>query len=268
MTGNDLFANIGFAIPSLKEVELDRIARDLSTFGYKGLEPLINDTKGINIKNVKEILDLYDMKISGFRTGLIYFEEGISFSDPDLDLRKRAIRKIKEVIKISSYFGSRVLLGLIQGKLRKGINVSLAKKWIIECIKECAIFAMDLGVKISIEPVNRYELPYNNTINEVKELMEIVGLSKASILIDTFHMNIEEVSICDSIISARNYIGHVHFADSNRLVPGAGHLNFTEIIDTLKQINYNGWITLEINHGTNFEIVARDGMTYLRGLIK
>jgi len=65
-------------------------------------------------------------------------------------------------------------------------------------------------------------------------------------LIDTFHMNIEEVSIYESIIKAKDYITHVHLADSNRWAPGSGHLDFAKIIKTLEEINYKGYLSAEI----------------------
>jgi sugar phosphate isomerase/epimerase len=59
-------------------------------------------------------------------------------------------------------------------------------------------------------------------------------------------MNIEEVSIYESIIEAKDYITHVHFADSNRWAPGYGHLDFQKIVETLKEINYQGYVSAEI----------------------
>ncbi|GAH90583.1 unnamed protein product, partial [marine sediment metagenome] len=65
-------------------------------------------------------------------------------------------------------------------------------------------------------------------------------------LIDTFHMNIEEVSIYESIIKAKDYITHVHLADNNRWAPGSGHLNFAQVIEVLEKINYKGYLSAEI----------------------
>ena len=64
-----------------------------------------------------------------------------------------------------------------------------------------------------------------------------MGASNLGLLVDTFHMNIEEVSIYDSIVQAINYITHVHFADSNRWAPGCGLLDFAKIVQALKKID-------------------------------
>ena len=71
-------------------------------------------------------------------------------------------------------------------------------------------------------------------------------MSNLGLLADTFHMNIEEVSIEDSLIQAKDYLTHVHFADSNRWAPGCGHLDFRKVIETLKKIDYQDYVSAEI----------------------
>ncbi|MCJ7647908.1 MAG: sugar phosphate isomerase/epimerase, partial [Candidatus Lokiarchaeota archaeon] len=102
------------------------------------------------------------------------------------------------------------------------------------------------NIRLTLEPVNRYESNFINTLNEGIEFIKRVGASNLGLLADTFHMNIEEVSIYDSIIQAKDYITHVHFADSNRWAPGCGHLDFVKIVQTLKKIGYQGYVSAEI----------------------
>jgi len=101
-------------------------------------------------------------------------------------------------------------------------------------------------VRLTLEPVNRYESNFINTLQEGAEFIDRIGVSNIGLLADTFHMNIEEVSIYESIRQSKNYITHVHFADSNRWAPGYGHLDFQKIVETLKEINYQGYISAEI----------------------
>jgi len=113
-------------------------------------------------------------------------------------------------------------------------------------LRECTEFAKEYNIRLTLGPVNRYESNFINTLNEGVEFIIRVGASNLGLLADTFHMNIEEVSIYDSLIQAKDYITHVHFADSNRWAPGCGHLDFSKIVQTLKKIGYQGFISAEI----------------------
>ena len=126
------------------------------------------------------------------------------------------------------------------------VNKTEAEEWTMDNLRECTEFAKEYNIRLTLEPVNRYESNFINTLNEGIELIKRVGASNLGLLADTFHMNIEEVSINDSIIQAKDYITHVHFADSNRWAPGCGHLDFAQIVQTLKKIGYQGYVSAEI----------------------
>ena len=96
--------------------------------------------------------------------------------------------------------------------------------------------------------------------------IEKVGMDNIGLLLDTFHMNIEEPSIIESILLAKERCFHFHVADSNRWYPGAGHINFREIIDTLTEIGYKGFITAEILPLPDPETAALKTVEYMRKL--
>ena len=77
------------------------------------------------------------------------------------------------------------------------------------------------------------------------DLIDEIGVPSLKLLPDTFHMNIEEDCIDLALRRAQDYIGYVHFADSNRMVPGKGHINFVKILETLADIGYAGYVTVE-----------------------
>ena len=106
-----------------------------------------------------------------------------------------------------------------------------------------------------------------NTLKEGLEVLKKLDRENVKLMPDVFHMNIEEPSIEKSLIEARNKIGYVHFADSNRWAPGWGHLNFPKIVSTLKDIGYNGWITVEILPKPSSYEAAREAIKFLRNLI-
>jgi len=157
-----------------------------------------------------------------------------------------AVERIKDQIVFASHFNAQVIIGLIRGEIEEDVDREKAEDWTINCLKKCTEFAKKYNVGLTLEPVNRYESNFINTLNEGTEFIKRVGASNLGLLADTFHMNIEEVSIYGSIIQAKDYISHIHFADSNRWAPGCGHLNFAKIVQTLKKIDYQGYVSAEI----------------------
>jgi sugar phosphate isomerase/epimerase len=105
--------------------------------------------------------------------------------------------------------------------------------------------AARLGVTLYLEPLNRYEDHMVNTLGAAVELLQAVGLDSVKIGADTYHMNIEEADPAASLIAAAPHLGHVQASDSNRLEPGAGHVDWPLIGATLRAIGYDGPVAIE-----------------------
>lgn len=101
------------------------------------------------------------------------------------------------------------------------------------------------GVKILLEPLNRYEDHMVNTLAHAIDICDAVGLDSVGVVGDMFHMNIEEDDPLQTLRVAGRRLVHMQIGDSNRLQPGAGHLDFVEWIATLKEIGYDGYLTME-----------------------
>lgn len=96
-----------------------------------------------------------------------------------------------------------------------------------------------------IEPINRYEAPYLNNVADCLDTIRLVGMSNAGLLLDTFHLSLEEKSIPEKIREAGKLIRYVHLGDNTRQMPGYGNLPWQQIIDALKEVNYDGYLSLE-----------------------
>jgi len=234
-----------FSALAFKE-DFEKSIKKVADLGFDGAELAVRNPKDLKVENVIKIIKENDLEVPAIGTGQAYGEEGLSFSDPDEAFRKMAVDRIKDQIIFASHFDAQVIIGLIRGKIEESVCKTEAEEWTIDCLRKCTEFAKKYDIWLTIEPVNRYESNFINTINEGVEFIKRVGASNLGLLVDTFHMNIEEVSIYDSIVQAEDYITHVHFADSNRWAPGCGHLDFKEIIKTLKKINYQGYVSAEI----------------------
>lgn len=226
--------------------DLKKIINKVAELGFDGAELAVRDPKSLDTEKVVQIVKESGLEVPAIGTGQAWGDEGLSFSDPNEMVRKMAVDRIIEQIKFASLFNSQVIIGLIRGIIKEGITRKEAEEWTISCLRECAEFAQDKKITLTLEPVNRYESNLINTIQDGIDFIKRVGVPGVGLLVDTFHMNIEEVSIYDSIIKAKNDLTHVHFADSNRWAPGCGHLDFRKVVETLKNIDYTGYVSAEI----------------------
>ncbi|WAJ34502.1 sugar phosphate isomerase/epimerase [Arthrobacter sp. FX8] len=101
------------------------------------------------------------------------------------------------------------------------------------------------GVELYLEPLNRYEDHMVNTLAQGVELLRKVGLGSVKLAADTYHMNIEEADPAAALEAAGAFVGHVQASDSNRLEPGAGHIDWAPIGAALKAMGYQGTVALE-----------------------
>ena len=117
---------------------------------------------------------------------------------------------------------------------------------------------------VVLEPIKRYEVNYINTVDEALKVLDAFPAENLKLLLDIFHMNIEEQSIVGAIRKAGDRIGHVHFVDSNRWPPGYGHLDLKEIYRQLVAVGYRGYIGLEALPEPDPETGARNGLGYVK----
>ena len=115
----------------------------------------------------------------------------------------------------------------------------------VASMKEAVKTAEDNGVIFNMEVVNRFEQFIMNTCDEAVAYVDAVGSPNAKILLDTFHMNIEEDFIDDAIVKAGDKLGHLHVGENNRMPPGFGHIPWTEIGAALRKIHYQHAVVME-----------------------
>ena len=232
-----------FSALAYKGKVTENIAK-IKEFGYDGVELAVRDPKLLDIDDLKSVLSNNNLPVSAIGTGQAYGEEALSFTNPDEEVRKKAIDRIKSHIQLAAELKAVVILGLIRGTRKNDVTDNLAEEWLIAAIQECA--SENKNVRLVIEPINRYETNLLNTVTAGMEFVNKVKMDNVGLLLDTFHMNIEEPNIFESIISAKERLFHFHVADSNRWYPGAGHIDFKKVIQMLSDINYQGYISGEI----------------------
>lgn len=235
-----------FAAIASEDLDFVKKIQKMAKMGFDGAELAIRDPSDIDIPELQKGLKPSGLKVPAIGTGQAYLEEGLSLSHPDSEIRKAAIRRIQGHIRLASKLEALVIIGLIRGNLSKDMPRADSMELFKESLTECLNYAREEGGFLALEPLNRYECNYINSLAEGVAFLKEVVHPQLKLLADTYHMNIEDRSFRESLLMAAPWLAHVHFADSNRRTPGAGHIDFKEIIDTLKEINYTGFISGEM----------------------
>jgi len=244
--------------------DLETNLAQIAALGYDGVELAIRDPKLTDLNLVDGLVKAHNLSVPAIGTGQAWGEEGLSFTDPDPEVRFAAIERIKSHIPVAAHFGAVIIIGLVRGIVKPGVDHAQAMDWLVEALRECSAAARPHGVRLALEPINRYETTLINNASEGLDLIERVGVDNFGLLLDTFHMNIEEVSIEASIRACGERVFHFHVADSNRWYPGAGHLDFESILDVLFAMGYQGWVSGEFLPNPDVNTAARKAISFLR----
>lgn len=240
-------------------------ARDL---GYTGVELSLRNSPDIDQEQLITTLKEMKLKVYAIATGQSYIHDNYSLYSAEDEKRQKAIKRIKGHVDFAARLGSMVIIGGIRGKIEdKGQDLAEQRYKGNQALTISTKYAREKSVTLLLEPLNRYETNVINTLEEGLEIIEDIGCDNLRILPDTFHMNIEERSIEESLIRAKNYIEYIHFADSNRLAPGFGHISFERILSTLSEIGYNGVIGIEVLPKPDDFQAAQQAIRHINSLI-
>ena len=167
----------------------------------------------------------------------------------DKEGRDAAVKQMKQWLECAAELGAIGATTAIRPEIAHPDSPrtlhELEMEIVVEQLCRVATTAEETGTAVILEPLNRYESHFLNTLEQGVEICRAVGSPGVKIMADFFHMNIEEIDIAQSIEEAADYISYVHLADSNRFQPGAGHLDFRPGLAALKRVGYMGFMTLE-----------------------
>ncbi|MCP4401523.1 MAG: TIM barrel protein, partial [bacterium] len=144
------------------ETNLARIA----SYGYDGVEPAIRDPKLVDREQLIGLVQKHNMEIPAIGTGQAWGEERLSFSDPDPIVREKAIERIASHIPLAQQVDAAIIIGLVRGIAPTTVSEQQADAWMVEAFKICTQEALQAGVKLAVEPINRYETSLINSVTE------------------------------------------------------------------------------------------------------
>lgn len=235
--------------------------------GYDAIELSLRDPQEQVVKDIGEAVQGRGCAVSAISTGQSYYNDGLSLVSADPAVQARLRDRLCAFVELASQWSAFVVIGGVRGNF-EGDPSSYPdqRKRAVEAVQHVAEHARTHGVSLLLEPINRYETRFINTVQEALQFMADVGADNVRVLADTFHMNIEEASMGDAVRLAGKRLGYMHLADSNRKAAGQGHTNFRELATILRQIDYSGYIGAEILPLPDSDTAARMAIAYFRSL--
>lgn len=183
-------------------------------------------------------------------TGCIGLTACYDIASEDSDVRREGIEFLKRQAEALGSMGIKSLGGIIYSSWPGKLPVGSTDKRpyldrSIASMKEAVKSAEDFGVVFNVEVVNRFEQYLLNTAEEAVDYVNQVGSANCKLMLDTFHMNIEEDSFREAIVTAGDKLGHFHIGETNRRAPGRGKMPWDEIFGALTEIDYQGAVVME-----------------------
>jgi D-psicose/D-tagatose/L-ribulose 3-epimerase len=217
------------------------------------------------------------------------FGPGRDISSGDAAVREQAAAYLLACIDIAAEVGSPLVSGPMYattGVTRMLPDTERRHQWerAADGLRAVAAYAGERGVALAIEPLNRFETDLVNTTEQGVRLCRDIGADNVGLLLDTFHMNIEEKDIGDAIRRAGPYLRHFHACENDRAAPGTGHVEWGDVFTALEEVGYAGDTVIESFTPDNVEIaravslwrplapdgdtLAADGLRFLRSAVR
>jgi sugar phosphate isomerase/epimerase len=225
---------------------LEKTLERLSRLRYDGIS-LKGEPDQYNPSRVRELVREYGLEVASIDGIYPWPTEERDLCNPDERVRKRAVEYVKKCIDFA-FAVNAPLVVVVPSPVGKNRPLAPKEKeweWAVESVREVAEYALRKGIEIAVEPINRYETHLLNTCEQALEFVKEVAVENAKIMLDCFHMNIEEADPAAAVRRAGKMFIHMHVADSNRQSVGRGHTDFKSIMRSLKEIGYERYLAME-----------------------
>lgn len=264
--------------------ELERLAPLVKGMGFDWIEIPLEGLSDMDHKRGAEIIEAHGLGVStcaamGPDRDLIHPEEAI---------RKNGMQYIRDAIDATHTLGGTNLVGPIYSAVGRTWQATADERardvdLLVRQLSDLAPYAADKNVTLCIEPLNRFETSFINLAEQAIEVVDRVNSPNVQIMLDTFHMCIEEKSLGHAIRQVGKRLKHVHACENDRGAPGSGHVPWTDVAQALKDIGYDDPIVIESftskvqsiaraaaiwrNLATSQDALAQDGVNFLRRLL-
>lgn len=268
-------------LSSFKNIEsLEQTLERLLQQGYDAIE-MFGEPDRVDLKSLQQIFNSFNIPVCGI-TGMwgSISTEGWKrhFLSSEPSFVESSQKYVEQCIKMCQSLGGEKLniclfaddnlvpLDRNHTILSDDKKAPVLEK-VIPILSRLSNFADDHDIQLLLEPLNRYSTPYCTTAKDAVAIAKQIKQDNFGVLLDTFHMNIEEDSFEYAISDSDGLIQHTHFADNNRKMPGYGHIDFQSIIKSLSLIGYNQYVSFEPNLSyEDYKIVTKSGLDFIKNI--
>jgi sugar phosphate isomerase/epimerase len=243
---------------------LARSFATLARLGYSGVDLMVRDPAALEPDALAGLAADHGLTIVSLSTGQARKEDGLSLASLDEGARTRAVDRGRAFLTLAGRLGAQVNIGTLRGTLPDGPDRPAARAAAVGGLRILLAEARAIGVRLAIEPQCRYISNWINTVSEARALAAELAEPDArpsrgdvaqgrvqgredglALLLDLYHLELEEASVYAAIVDAGRLTTLVQVADSNRLPPGAGHAPFGELLRVLAAVGYDGFVAVE-----------------------
>jgi D-psicose/D-tagatose/L-ribulose 3-epimerase len=265
--------------------ELEKLAPHVANLGFDWIEAPLEGLDDLDYQRGAEIIKGHGLGVSccvamGPDRDLIH---------PDPAIRASGMAYVRGAIDATAALGGTNLVGPLYSAVGRTWQMTADERardtdLLVENLSQLAAYAHDRGVRLGVEPLNRFETSFINLASQVVEVVDRVASPACGIMLDTFHMNIEEKSLGDAIRAAGPRLIHLHACENDRGAPGSGNVTWDQVKQGLADIGYDGPVVIESFTAKVKSIaraaaiwralaptqddLARDGVRFLKGLLQ
>jgi D-psicose/D-tagatose/L-ribulose 3-epimerase len=269
----------------LSDAELERLVPLIADMGFDWIELPIEQPNGFDYQRAATLIRTARLGVSV--AAAIGADRDLLHPDPAVRANGRAY--VEHCIAAADTLGAAIVMGPIYSAVGRTWQMSAAERehdteLLVGQLRELADNAKQHGVTLAIEPLNRFETSFLNLAEQGIALIDRVAHPHCQLMLDTFHMNIEERSLGAAIRAVGPRLRHLHACENDRGTPGSGHVAWNEVAEALHEINYNGAVVIESFTdqvktiaraaaiwrplAASPDALARDGLAFLQKLFR
>ena len=219
-----------------------RLLPSIAAMGYDGVELPIFDATNVDVAKIRRTLSDSGLQCT-VSTAL---PDGLNLIDPEV--ARRGVDWLSSIVLTAAALGSDIVCGPMAtpvGELRGRGYTAAERACCVASLREVSAVANDVGVRLAFEALNRFETFFLNTIEDGVRLAQDVDNSAFGLLLDTFHMHIEEKSSADAVRNAADHLVHFHASENDRGIVGSGQVAWSQVFHALHDVQYSDWIVVE-----------------------
>ena len=220
------------------------VLEQIKALGFDGVEVPIFDTDPKNWYAWREKLDELELD----RIAVTICGPDFNQISADPAMRKATLERNKSAVDCALVLGANLLNGPYHSALGQFTGQPATEqewRWAVENLRELADYADSFGITLGLEYLNRFESYLVSSSDELIKLVEDVDHPACKIMFDTFHANIEEKNLGDAIRKLSKHLVHVQVSENDRSTVGTGNVNWEDVFTALKEIKYDGWLSVE-----------------------